>query len=407
MAVPGRVVIVGAGLGGASAAASLREQGFSGDVVVLGAEPQRPYELPPLSKGLLLGDTDEPDWVREEGFWRDNDVDLRSGTHATRIELGARLVDDGQGGRHAYDRLLLATGSQPRQLPVPGADLPGVRMLRTLDDALALRGAMSDAKRMVIIGAGWIGTEAAAAGRRHGVEVTVVDQISAPLLSVLGPEVSRVFQDLHTENGVRWQLGSGVAEVTGGPDGVRGVRLTDGTELAADLVLVAVGVKPRVELAHQAGLELSDDGGVAVDATLRTAAPDVYAVGDIAAHFHPHYGRRVRVEHWANAKNQGTHVAANLLDAHEPYERSPYFFSDQYTLGCEYRGLADLDTDELVIRGDLAKREFIAFWLRDGKVTAAMNVNTWDDGDALKALVEGDMTVTANQLRDADLNGLV
>ncbi|NKQ54161.1 oxidoreductase [Amycolatopsis sp. K13G38] len=407
MTAPERVVIVGAGLGGASAAASLREQGFSGDVVVLGAEPHRPYELPALSKGLLLGDTDEPDWVRDENFWREHNVDLRSGTHATRIELGARLVHDGKGGEHPYDRLLLATGSQPRSLPVPGADLPGVRTLRTLDDALALRAAMSDAKRMVIIGAGWIGTEAAAAARKHGVDVTVVDQISAPLLPVLGPEVSRVFQDLHSEHGVRWQLGSGVAEVTGGPDGVRGVRLADGTELPADLVLVAVGVAPRVDLAHQAGLELSDGGGVAVDANLRTAAPDVYAVGDIAAHFHPRYGRRVRVEHWANAKNQGTHVAGNLLDAHEPYDRAPYFFSDQYDLGCEYRGLADLDTDELVVRGDLAKREFIAFWVRDGQVTAAMNVNVWDDGDALKALVENDTKVSARDLEQGDLAGLV
>ena len=407
MSVPQRVVIVGAGLGGASAAATLREQGFSGEIVVLGAEAHRPYELPALSKGLLLGDTDEPDWVRGEGFWREHDVDLRPGTSATRVELGARLVVDGQGGEHRYDRLLLATGSQPRRLPVPGADLPRVRMLRTLDDALALRGAFSAAARLVIIGAGWIGTEAAAAARRHGVDVTVVDQISAPLLPVLGPEVSRVFQDLHTENGVHWRLGSGVAELTGGADGVAGVRLSDGSELPADLVLVAVGAKPRLDLAHAAGLELADGGGVAVDAGLRTAAPDVYAVGDIAAHFHPRYGRRVRVEHWANAKNQGTHVAGNLVGSHEPYLNAPYFFSDQYELGMEYRGLADLDTDELVVRGDLAKREFIAFWVRQGQVTAAMNVNSWDDGDALKALVDKRATVTPQQLREADLAGLV
>ncbi|HJQ46519.1 MAG TPA: FAD-dependent oxidoreductase [Amycolatopsis sp.] len=406
MSVPQRVVIVGAGLGGASAAATLREQGFSGEIVVLGGETHQPYELPPLSKALLLGDTDEPDWVRGADFWREHSVDLRLGTTATRVELGARLVVDGKGDEHRYDRLLLATGSQPRQIPVPGADLPGVRTLRTLDDSLALRGAFASAERLVIIGAGWIGTEAAAAARRHGVDVTVVDQIDGPLLPVLGPEVSRVFQDLHAEHGVQWRLGSGVAELTGGPTGVRGVRLTDGTELPADLVLVAVGVRPRVELAHAAGLELADGGGVAVDAGLRTAAPDVYAVGDIAAHFHPRYGRRVRVEHWANAKNQGTHVAQNLVGEHEPYLSAPYFFSDQYDLGCEYRGLADVDTDEVVIRGDLAKREFIAFWLRDGQVTAAMNVNAWDDGDALKALVEQRTTVTPQRLREADLAGL-
>ena len=406
MSVPQRIVIVGAGLGGASAAATLREQGFSGEIVVLGSETHQPYELPPLTKGLLLGDTDEPDWVRGADFWREHDVDLRLGTTATRLELGARLVLDGNGDEHRYDRLLLAMGSQPRQIPVPGADFPGVRTVRTLDDSLGLRSAFGSTERLVIIGAGWIGTEAAAAARRHGVDVTVVDQIDGPLLPVLGPEVSRVFQDLHAEHGVHWRLGSGVAELTGSPEGVRGVRLADGSELPADLVLVAVGVKPRVELAHAAGLELADAGGVAVDAGLRTAAPDVYAVGDIAAHFHPRYGRRVRVEHWANAKNQGTHVARNLAGEHEPYLSAPYFFSDQYDLGCEYRGLADLDTDEVVIRGDLAKREFIAFWLRDGEVTAAMNVNAWDDGDALKALVDKRATVTPQQLREADLAGL-
>jgi NADPH-dependent 2,4-dienoyl-CoA reductase/sulfur reductase-like enzyme len=185
------------------------------------------------------------------------------------------------------------------------------------------------------------------------------------------------------------------------------VRLESGEELPADVVLVAVGAAPRVELAHASGLDLADEGGVAVDAGLRTAAPDVYAAGDIAAHFHPRYGKRVRVEHWANAKNQGTHVAGNLLGENEPYLRTPYFFSDQYDLGCEYRGLADLETDELVVRGDLATREFIAFWLRKGKVTAAMNVNSWDDGDALKSLVDSRTTVTAQQLRDSKLADLV
>lgn len=401
MSEPGRIVVIGAGLGGATAAATLRERGYSGEVVVLGQEEHRPYELPALSKGLLLGDTDEPDWVRDEGFYREHDIDLRLGTVATKIERGSRLVIDDKGGEHRYDKLLLATGSRPRTIPVPGADLPAVRTLRTLDDSLALRGAFSSVERVVIIGAGWIGTESAAAARRHGVDVTVVEQASAPLLTVLGPEVAAVFRDLHSENGVHWRLGTGVSELTAG-----GVRLSDGTELPADLVVMSVGVAPRVDLAHEAGLELTDDGGVAVDASLRTGAEDIYAVGDIASQFHPRYGRRVRVEHWANAKNQGAHVAANLLGAQEPYLRAPYFFSDQYSLGCEYRGLPDLDTDELVVRGDLAKREFIAFWLRGDKVTAAMNVNVWDDGEALKALVEGDAKVTAQQLREGNLAAL-
>ncbi|MFD9893082.1 NAD(P)/FAD-dependent oxidoreductase [Amycolatopsis sp. NPDC059027] len=406
MSEPSKIVVVGAGLAGASAAGALRERGYEGDVLLIGTERHRPYELPPLSKGVLLGSTDEPDWVHGEGFYAEKDIRYTQGVTATRIELGARLVLDDAGGEHRYDRLVLATGSQPRTLPLPGADLPGVHTLRTIDDSLALRAAFDEARRVVVIGAGWIGTEAAAAARAHDAEVTVVDKITAPLGGVLGPEVAGVFRDLHTEHGVRWRLGEGIAEITGGPDGVTGVRLSNGDEIGADVVLIAVGVAPRVELAHAAGLEIADDGGVAVDAGLRTAAPDVYAVGDIAAHFHPRYGHRIRVEHWANAKGQGTHVAGNLLGENEPYLDAPYFFTDQYDLGCEYRGLADPVTDELVVRGDLASREFIAFWLRDGRVTAAMNVNAWDDGDALDALVRARATVTPDQLKSDDLAGL-
>ncbi|MBE1497751.1 NADPH-dependent 2,4-dienoyl-CoA reductase/sulfur reductase-like enzyme [Amycolatopsis lexingtonensis] len=406
MSEPRKIVIVGAGLGGASAAAALRERGYTGEVLLMGADPHRPYELPPLSKGILLGNTDEPDWVHEEKFYAEKDVRFAAGVTATRVELGARLVLDDAGGEHRYDRLVLATGSRPRTLPVPGGDLPGLYTLRTLDDALKLRSAFAEAERVVIVGAGWIGSEAAAAARTHNADVTVVDPVPVPLANVVGETIGGVFRDLHVSNGVNYRLGEQVAEITGGPDGVRGVRLGSGEELRADVVLIAVGAAPRVELAHAAGLELSDDGGVCVDAGLRTAAPDVYAVGDIAAHFHPRYGRRIRVEHWANAKDQGTHVAQNLLGENEPFLASPYFFTDQYDLGCEYRGLADPVTDELVVRGDLAAREFTAFWLRDGEVAAAMNVNMWDDGDALGTLVDGRAKVTAEQLKTADLASL-
>lgn len=406
MSEPRKIVIVGAGLAGATAAGTLRERGYEGEILLLGTDTHRPYELPPLSKGLLMGKADEPDWVHDAGFYEEKNIEHKRGATATRIELGARLVLDDVGGEHRFDRLVLATGSQPRPLPVPGGDLPGLRTLRTLDDALALRSAFKDAERVVIVGAGWIGSEAAAAAREHGAEVTVVDQVGSPLLAVLGEQVSGVFKDLHTQHGVNWRLKEGVAGFTGEPDGVTGVRLKSGEELPADVVLVAVGAAPRVDLAHAAGLELSDDGGVCADAGLRTAAPDVYAIGDIAAHFHPRYGKRVRVEHWSNAKWQGEHVAGNLLGENEPYLKSPYFFSDQYDLGCEYRGLADPERDELVVRGDLAARDFTAFWLRDGQVTAAMNVNQWDDGDALKALVDGRATVTADALKTADLKTL-
>ncbi|MBB4685412.1 NAD(P)/FAD-dependent oxidoreductase [Amycolatopsis jiangsuensis] len=413
MAEPRKIVVVGAGLAGASAAAAVRERGFGGDILLLGTDPHRPYELPPLSKGVLLGAADEPDWVHGEDFYAENDIRLSSGVTATRLELGARLVLDDAGGEHRYDRLVLATGSRPRQLDVPGGDLPGLYTLRTLDDALKLRSAFTEAQRVVIVGAGWIGTEAAAAARTHGAEVTVVAPEQLPLANVLGDGIAGVFRDLHTEHGVQWRLGEGVAAITG--DTVpTGVRLTGGDELPADVVLIAVGVAPRVDLAHAAGLEIADDGGVCVDAGLRTAAPDVYAVGDIASHFHPRYGRRVRVEHWAAARGHGTHVAGNLFGEHEPYLESPYFFTDQYdpdrggpAIGCEYRGLADPGSDRLVVRGDLSAYDFTAFWLGpDGAVHAAMNVNQWDDGDALQRLVDERITVTAEQLRDGNLADL-
>ena len=410
MAEPRHIVILGTGLAGASAAGELRAKGYSGEVVLIGNEAHRPYELPALSKGILLGDADEPDWVHDEDFYAKNDIELVLSTTVSEIKLGEHTVVDSTGASRPFDRLLLATGSRPRSLPVPGADLEGLRTLRSLDDALALRELLTAGTRVVIVGAGWIGCEVAAAARKHEAEVTVVERLPLPLHPVLGDTISAVFRDLHAEHGVAWRFDTGVAEFTGQDGRVTGVRLDNGDTVPADLVVVAIGAVPRLELAHAAGLELSDSvpgGGVDTDATLRTSAPDVYAAGDIAAHFHPRYQRRIRVEHWANAKDQGTHVAGNLLDAGEPYARSPYFFSDQYDLGMEVRGLANPFRDDLVVRGDLASREFIAFWLRDGAVHAAMNVNLWDDGDALQALVDNQTKVEPHQLQEADLSSLV
>ncbi len=405
MAEPRRIVIVGTGLAGASAAGALREQGFEGDVLLIGEQRHRPYELPALSKGILLGDTDDPDWVHDESFYAEKNIELRLRTRATAIHLGDRTIDVG-GATESWDRLVLATGSTPRRLRVPGADYPNIRRLRRLDDARELRAELTEGKRVVIIGAGWIGCEAAAAARKHGAEVTVIDPLPLPLHRVLGDTVGEVFRKMHETEGVTFHLGVGVAEYLGADGLATGVRLEDGTEVTGDVLLLAVGARPRTELAHAAGLELSEGAGVDVDATLRTSAPDVYAVGDIAAHFHPKLEQRVRVEHWANAKDQGAHVAKNLLGAAEPYTASPYFFSDQYDLGMEFRGLADPFADELVVRGDLEGREFIAFWLRDGAVRAAMNVNMWDDGDALQALVDARARVEPAKLVDADLASL-
>jgi NADPH-dependent 2,4-dienoyl-CoA reductase/sulfur reductase-like enzyme len=397
--IPRRIVIVGAGLAGASAAAALREKGFDGEVTMFGQEPHFPYELPPLSKGILLGEADEPDWVRRASYYTDDDIELHRGTGIIALYPGEHRVVDTDGVEHGYDRMLLATGSRPRSLPA--LDGIGAHLLRTWDDALALRKKLAAGARVVIVGAGWIGCEVAAAARTRGAEVSMVDPLPQPLHRVLGDPIGAVFRDLHSEHGVSLHLGTGAAGI-GTRDGTRVVRLDDGRELLADVVVVGVGATPRTDLAEQAGLDLAA-GGVAVDAALRTSAPDVYAAGDIAAHDHPCYSGRVRVEHWANAKAQGTHVAGNLLGGNLSYATTPYFFSDQYDLGCEYRGLANLATDELVIRGDLAAREFVAFWRRDGRVTATLNVNSWEHTDALQSLVDIQARIPAQQLIEANL----
>jgi len=395
-----RVVVVGSSLGGASAAVALREQGFDGELTLVGDELHLPYERPPLSKAVLTGEHDEPDWVADSSYYGEHGIDLRRGVLVTSVRPPDGVVVAGP-EELPYDRLLLATGARPRTLDLPGADLAGLHVLRTLDDALALRAAFGPGKRVVVVGAGWIGSEVASAAHGHGCEVVVLDPLTQPLLRVVGERIGGAFAALHRDNGVDLRTSTGVTGYVGSDGQVTGVRLADGTSVPADVVVIGVGVRPRVDLAEAAGLTLAL-GGVAVDAALRSSDPAIYAVGDIASHDHPRYGR-LRVEHWDVAKEQGTHVAANLAGADLPYTKSPFFFSDQSALGCEYRGHADPDSDELVVRGDLDSREFTAFWLRDGAVRAALNVNMWDDGDALGALVDAGASVTASQLRDADL----
>ena len=392
---PSRIVIIGASLAGASAAIALRDQGYQGELTVIGEESQLPYERPPLSKAVLIGERDEPDWVAEEATYADKDISLRLGTMATRIDRARKVVVASR-TEYPYDKLLIATGSGSRRLDLPGADLEGLLTLRTLEESLGLRERFTEGARIVIVGAGWIGCEAAAAARLHGANVTVIEPRSQPLLGVVGEQIGATFAALHRDHGVDLRLGIGVTGFAG--DGVvSSVHIKGHASVPADMVLIAVGAAPNIALADVAGLKLAD-GGIAVDATLRSSDPDIYAAGDVAAHDHPRYPHRVRVEHWANAKDQGTHVARNLLGAEEPYLLRPFFFSDQYDLGCEYRGLADPTKDRLVVRGDLKSREFTAFWLRDGGVAAAMNVNQWDDGDTLQELVDSSRHVHDQEL---------
>ena len=392
---PSRIVIIGASLAGGTAAIALRDQGYQGELTLIGEESQLPYERPPLSKALLLGERDEPDWVADEATYSDKAISLRLGTMATRIDRDRKVV---VASRHEYpyDKLLIATGSSARRLDIHGSELDGLLTLRTLEESLGLRERFTDGANVVIVGAGWIGCEAAAAARQHGANVTIVEPRSQPLLGVVGEQIGATFAALHRDHGVDLRLGTGVKGFAG-EGTASSVLIKGGHAIPADTILIGVGAAPNIALADAAGLKLAD-GGIAVDATLRSSDPDIYAAGDVAAHDHPKYRHRVRVEHWANAKDQGLHVAGNLLGAEAPYQLRPFFFSDQYDLGCEYRGLADPAKDRLVVRGDLASRDFTAFWLRDGAVAAAMNVNQWDDGDALQELVDTGRHVSDKEL---------
>jgi 3-phenylpropionate/trans-cinnamate dioxygenase ferredoxin reductase subunit len=389
-------VIAGGGLAGAGAAATLREEGFDGRVVLIGEEPFAPYERPPLSKEYLRGEAEfEAALVHPPERYAELDVELRLGETVAAVRPAERRVALAGGEELGYDRLLLATGAAPVRLPLPGAGLAGVHTLRTAADAEALRAALQPGGHAVIVGGGWIGCEVAAAARHRGVGVTLIESHDVPLEAVLGPQVGGVYRDLHIAHGVEVRTGEGVAEFRG-QGRVEAVVTTSGRTLPCTLAVVGVGVRPRDELAAAAGLGVED--GVLVDAGLRTSAPDVYAAGDVARHRHPRYGP-LRVEHWANARNQGPAAARAMLGAGAPYDRVPYFFSDQYDLGMEYRGLA-AGTDPVVLRGDPADGAFLAFWLRDGAVAAALNANVWDAGDDLAGLVALDQPVDVAALAD-------
>jgi 3-phenylpropionate/trans-cinnamate dioxygenase ferredoxin reductase component len=390
-------VIVGAGLAGAKAAETLRDEGFEGRVLLVGAEPEAPYERPPLSKGYLMGKAERDDArVHPSGFYDERDIELVTGTRVTALDTTAHRVTLGD-VEHGYDRLLLATGAVPRRPPIPGLDGPGVMTLRTLADADTLLGRLRPGVSVAVIGAGWIGCEVAAAARSHGAEVTLIEQAATPLEAVLGPELGEVFAALHRANGVQLLTGARVRGIESGERGTT-VLLDAGAAVDADVVVVGVGVAPDTALAEAAGLSV--ENGVVVDELLRTSAPDVFAAGDVASAFHPRYGEHVRVEHWANALNQGPAAARSMLDRGEPYTRVPYFFSDQYSLGMEYAGL-HRPGDRVVIRGERFAEQFQAFWVdADDRVTAGMHVNDWDAIEPIKQLVESDEPIDRARLAD-------
>jgi 3-phenylpropionate/trans-cinnamate dioxygenase ferredoxin reductase subunit len=391
-------VIVGAGLAGGKAAETLRAEGFDGRVVLLGTEPDRPYERPPLSKDYLRGEAErEAAYVHPEEFYAEQEIDLRTEVVVTALDVPASQVILGD-ERLDYTRLLLTTGAEPRRLPIPGADLDGVHYLRDFRDSDALRARIQASGSVAVIGAGWIGAEVAASARQKGLEVTLIEQLDVPLERVLGRQVGDVYAAIHRDHGVELLTGTGVEAIEGAGRAER-VRLAGGRTIDCDFVVIGIGVAPRTGLAEQVGLEVGD--GIHVDARLKTADDAVFAAGDVAGAWHPFFERRLRVEHWHNALEQGPAAARAMLGTGEPYDRIPYFFSDQYEVGMEYAGHA-ADWDEVVFRGDVGGREFIAFWLKDGRVVAGMNVNVWDVTDHIQALIRSRAEVDRDRLRDPD-----
>ncbi|KRC63176.1 pyridine nucleotide-disulfide oxidoreductase [Agromyces sp. Root81] len=394
-------VIVGAGLAGATAARTLREEGFDGGIHLIGAELHLPYIRPPLSKGFLAG-TDDRDsvFVESSAWYRKHDIDLRLGTAATALDPSAQRVELDSGDSIAYDAVLLATGSTARRLAIPGAELHGVRTLRTLDDSEALHAELAPGgRRLVLIGSGWIGMEVAATARTLGNDVTVLERDPIPLANALGDELGSMFAELHVEHGVDLRPSVVVSEIVGERGRVTGVRLDTGEQFDADLVLVGVGASPNLDLARGAGAAI--DSGVLTDAALRTDLPNVYAAGDIAEAYHPLADMRLRSEHWANALHGGAAAARSMLGELESYDDIPYFYTDQYDLGMEYSGFGPLTRGaEIVYRGDRARREFISFWVVDGRVVAGMNVNVWDVNEAVQGIISRGDRVDPLRLAD-------
>jgi 3-phenylpropionate/trans-cinnamate dioxygenase ferredoxin reductase subunit len=398
-----KFLIVGGGLAGAIAAQTLREEGFDGRITLLGDERHRPYERPPLSKDYLQGNTDRDSiFVHPEPWYIEHSVKLSLGTTVTSLTPPSRTLTTATGARLSYDKLLLATGSTPRRLNLPGSDLDGVHYLRSVEDSDRIKTSFTRARRVVIIGAGWIGLETAAAARHAGLDVTLLESAEIPLLRVLGPEAAPIFADLHREHGVDLRCEVAVSHLTGSNGSVTGLLLSDGSRIDADMVLVGIGITPNTELAADAGLQVGN--GITVDEHLRTSDPDIYAAGDVANAYNPRLDRHLRVEHWANARRQGATAAKAMLGQEAADARPSYFYSDQYDLGMEYTGdIGPAGYDQVTFRRHADPSQQVVFWLHEHRVLAGMNINIWDVADDIDRLIQSAHPVNTDDLANPRL----
>ena len=393
-------VVLGAGQAGGWTARTLRDEGFAGKIVLVGEEPYPPYERPPLSKDALLGRSPvEATYLWTEDALIEIDVELRTGSRATAIDRTAKTVTLSDGETIAYDRLMIATGARVRTLDIPGADLPGVHYLRGIADTLALRDSMSRGGPVLVIGGGWIGLEVAAAARELNLGATVVELGDRLCARAISADLSMVLLDLHRGHGVDIRFGLHVDRLEGSGRVERAV-LSDGSVVDAATVVIGVGVVPNVELADEAGLET--DNGIVVDECGRTSDPDIFAAGDVTNHPNPVLGRRIRLESWENAQNQGIAAARAMLGGTDAYGDVPWFWSDQYDRNIQLVGLP-LDWDEEVVRGDITGDSFVTFYLKDKKVVGSASVNNARDIRIAKRLMQMGKIVDPAKLVDPDI----
>jgi len=395
-------VIVGGGLAAGAAVTTLRTEGFDGRIVVFGTELHVPYERPPLSKEYLRGEAERSSLsLRPAAWYGEAAVELRLGETVARVHPSEHRIELADGERVPYDRLLLATGGRNRSLAVPGHDLDGVLGLRTVEDAERIRAEALRARKVVIVGGGFIGVEVAASLRSMGLEVEVVEFFALPLLRVVGEEVGRLYEAIHLDHGVRFRFGEAVQRFEGSGGRVEAVVTDRGSRVEGDFVVVGVGIQPNVEVVE--GTEIAVENGVVVDEYLRATAPDVFAAGDVANHLHPVFGRRIRVEHYDNALKQGAAAARNMLGTDAVFDDTHWFWSDQFEHNLQYVGFA-AEWDRFVVRGSLEERRFVGFYVRDGVVKVVVGVDRGRDVRRAAGLVRAARPVDLGALQDEDVD---